>query len=156
MNALKKGTPKSKKKSAPHNPDGRPEQFKPEQVIRAIQGAQGLLAGAARLLECSRTTVYAYVKKYPEVQAALEEQNETTKDFVEGKLIDQIRNDNITAIIFYLKTKAKDRGYIERTEHSGPDGAPLVPARPDLSGLDDKQLSHLEKARQIIESAGTH
>ena len=32
-------------------------------------------------------------------------------DFVENQLIKEIRNGNMSAIQYYLKTKAKDRGY---------------------------------------------
>ena len=45
------------------------------------------------------------------------DEREGLKDFAEGKLMQQIDGGNITAIIFYLKTQAKDRGYIEKVEH---------------------------------------
>ena len=41
---------------------------------------------------------------------------EDTKDFVEGKLMQNISAGKEASIFFYLKTQAKDRGYIERTE----------------------------------------
>jgi len=59
----------------------------------------------------SRTEDFATVK------AAYEEANERTIDMVEGQLLTQIKRGNITAIIFFLKTKAKHRGYIERHEY---------------------------------------
>ena len=122
MNNTKKPASKAKE-----NNRGGVDKFTPEQVAQAIVKANGLLADAARILKCSRTTLYAYIKKYKVVADAREEADETTKDMVEGKLIDQIKQGNITAIIFYLKTKAKDRGYIDRQEHSGPVGQPLQP-----------------------------
>ena len=104
---------------------GKPEKFTTDQVIKAILEAHGLLSDAARRLHCSRTTLYRYIAEHPEVAEAREEADESTKDLVEGKLLNEIKKGNVTAIIFYLKTKAKDRGYIERQEHSGPDGQPL-------------------------------
>ena len=36
-----------------------------------------------------------------------------------------VDKDNLTAIIFYLKTQGKHLGYVERQEVSSPDDAPL-------------------------------
>jgi len=38
-------------------------------------------------------------------------------DFAESQLHKQIKEGNSTSTIFYLKTKGKKRGYIERQEH---------------------------------------
>jgi hypothetical protein len=98
-----------------------------EQVIAALQKANGLQAAAARALGVSRKTISNYIDGDDEIKAAYQETNESNIDKVEGKLFDQINNGNITAIIFYLKTKAKHRGYVERVENTGADGKPLVP-----------------------------
>ena len=90
------------------------EKYKAQQMIDAIVKHKGILAAAARELKCSRTTVYTYIKKYPTIKHAYIEANETNKDFVEGKLMQSIDGGNVTAMIFFLKTKARDRGYVER------------------------------------------
>ena len=102
------------------------EQYNAQQMIDAIQDAKGILTVAARKLQCSRMTVYRYINKYATVKEAYEEANESNIDFVETKLMEQIGKGNITAIIFFLKTKAKHRGYVERQEPTGAEGNEIV------------------------------
>ena len=45
-------------------------------------------------------------------------------DFAESQLHKQISDNSTAATIFYLKTKGKKRGYIERQEITGADGMP--------------------------------
>jgi hypothetical protein len=97
------------------------------QMIDAIQAAEGNLTEAARIIGCSRTTIYNYMEKYVTVKQTYEEVNEKTIDWVEDKLLDQCRRGNMTAIIFFLKTKAKHRGYVERQEFTGKEGKDLIP-----------------------------
>lgn len=47
--------------------------FGPEQVIEAFQASMGSVMDAARALQCERSTLYNYCKRYPEVQAALDD-----------------------------------------------------------------------------------
>ena len=54
------------------------------------------------------------------------EAEETKKDYVEAKLSKLIDDESPAAIMFWLKCKAKDRGYVERQEVTGADGgAPI-------------------------------
>lgn len=99
----------------------RPNGYTAEQMISAIQNANGILAVAARDLGCTRQTVHNYVNKMSTVRAAYEDARETLIDFTEQQLYKQIKEGNITAIIFTLKTIGKHRGYVERQEvqHEG-------------------------------------
>ncbi len=64
----------------------------------------------------SRNTVYEWMKK-ENFKAEVDAINEASIDYVESKLMTAIQQDNITAIIFYLKTKGKKRGYVETVEN---------------------------------------
>ena len=97
------------------------------QMIDAIKQARGFVTKAASLCDVSRTTFYAKLKDFPTVQAALEDKRVGRHDFEENKLMGAIDEGNVTAIIFYLKTQCKDRGYVERyqQEVTGKDGGPV-------------------------------
>lgn len=114
----------------------RKKEFTPKEIIEALEGASGIQAAAARKLGTSRQTIMNYIKDNEEVRAAYEIVNESTIDKVENKLLEQINSGNITAIIFYLKTKAKHRGYVERQEVTGKDGKDLVKGYMNVSPED--------------------
>ena len=79
--------------------------------------AGGILTTAARKLGCASCTVYEYLQRFPALKDVLAEARESSVDLAESKLIEAIKADNLTAIIFYLKTQGKSRGYSERSEH---------------------------------------
>lgn len=93
--------------------------------IRALENTGGIIKNAAEAIGCSRQTVYNAIQTYPSVARALDEEREKLKDLVEERLIDQIQQGNMTAIIWYSKTQMKDRGYVERHEHTGSQGGPI-------------------------------
>ena len=96
-----------------------------DQVIKALQDAAGYVSKAASILGCSSQTVYNYKNKFVTVADAWDAIREARHDFVENKLHEQISKGNVTAIIFYLKTQAKQRGYVERQEVTGAKGQAL-------------------------------
>lgn len=98
------------------------EKFTTSQMIDAIREKHGNMSAAARHLACDRHTVERYIEKYPSVKAVYEEERETLLDFTENQLFQQVKDGNITAIIFTLKTIGKHRGYVERQEVTGKDG----------------------------------
>lgn len=89
----------------------------------------GNISEVAKSLNVSRTTVYEWINTDEKFKKALDDQQEALIDFAESSLLKSINNGSDTATIFFLKTKGKKRGYVERTELSGNDGKDLIPAR---------------------------
>ena len=102
------------------------EKYKVSEVISAIKEADGYVSKAASILRCSSVTVYNYANRHPTIRAAWDDIRERRHDFVENALHKRIKGGSDTAIIFYLKTQAKQRGYIERQELTGVDGDDLT------------------------------
>ena len=92
------------------------------EIIAALNTGNGYVSKVASILKVSPRTVYNYRDKYPSVADAWEAIRESRHDFVENALHKAISEGNVTAIIFYLKTQAKERGYVERQEITGKDG----------------------------------
>ena len=82
-----------------------------EQILEAISGTGGDISEIARRLGCARSTVYRYMDRYPSVAEAIEDEREELLDLAEEGLMKQVREHDLQAIIFVLKTKGKDRGY---------------------------------------------
>jgi len=96
-----------------------------EEVIAALVKA-GTQSGAAKLLKANRQTIINYMKEDPEISMAVKEAKEILLDVAETMLADNIRKGHASSIFFYLKTQGKQRGYVERVESTGPDGAPVA------------------------------
>jgi transposase-like protein len=82
-----------------------------EQILEVISGTGGDISEIARRLGCARSTVYRYMDRYPSVAEAIEDEREELLDLAEEGLMKQVREHDLQAIIFVLKTKGKDRGY---------------------------------------------
>jgi DNA-binding transcriptional MerR regulator len=96
-----------------------------EQMIKALEESRGLIAPAARALGCSRDTIRSYLEEYTAVGQAKLDQREAVTDMAENALYQAILDREAWAVCFYLKCMAKDRGYAERAEVTGPSGAPV-------------------------------
>ena len=97
-----------------------------QRIIDAIRESSGLLTLAAKKANLTYKTIWQYSQDFPSVKQAVVESKERMLDFAEGKLYEKIKEGDNTAIIFYLKTQGKGRGYIERSEFTGANGSPLV------------------------------
>jgi len=102
------------------------KRFSPLDVAEALKQARGFMGEAAKLLNCSRTTIHTYVKRYKFLQQLLEEIREANIDFAESKLFQAIERGEAWAITFFLKTQAKHRGYVEKQELGTSGGVPFV------------------------------
>lgn len=118
-----------------------------KQVLELLKESNGIISSACDNAGISRQTFYNWKKDDPEFAEAVESINEAAIDHVESKLMEKINGIQLgkynekgeliiydqqpsdTAIIFFLKCKAKKRGYVERTEVApvDPDGNSLQP-----------------------------
>lgn len=112
-------------------------------LIEALNGCKGIISTACKSVGLSRTQYYNYYNEDKEFAKLADEAQENAIDFVEGKLFEKINGISVirytqkgdeeiyeqppsdTAIIFFLKTKGKKRGYVERQEvdHTSSDGS---------------------------------
>jgi hypothetical protein len=95
------------------------------QVIAALRETKGMVFLAAKRLGCDPDTVQNYCKRSPTVQAARDAERGEMVDAAELKLWQSIQNGEAWGIAYCLSRLGKDRGYVERTEHTGAGGGPI-------------------------------
>ena len=106
--------------------------MKPErkEMIDALIKHKGNVTRAAEEIDMNRENHYYWCHNDPEYKKAVDRVQEVALDFAEGKLFDGMDDMNMTAVIFYLKTRGKARGYIERSEITGVGWRTHSPYRP--------------------------
>ena len=134
----------------------RQQRFTNDQVADALRTTAGLRSAAASLLECSPSTVKRYIDRSETLTRIEAEIVERNLDLAESGLLDAINKGNLTAIMFYLKTKGKHRGYAERHQIEGKDGAPVeVKAQLDFSGLSATGVQFLHGVvKELLQPGG--
>jgi len=95
-------------------------------LISKINDAKGNVSAVARAFGVSRKTIYNHIERYKTAQDALEDARETMLDNAESILYKKVLEGSTPELLFFLKTQGKRRGYVERSEVTGADGAPLV------------------------------
>ena len=85
-------------------------------MIEALNKSLGVVTIACKEVGISRQTHYEWYKEDEEYHKAVDDISDVALDFAESMLHKQIQDRDTTATIFYLKTKGKRRGYIERQE----------------------------------------
>lgn len=95
---------------------------KQEAFLAALSDNLGIVSKAAHACGLHRNNHANWIKSSPDYKNQAEAIEQDCIDVVENALMDKIVEDrDTTAIIFYLKTKGKQRGYVEKqsVEHSG-------------------------------------
>lgn len=82
-----------------------------EELTCALTKCHGNIKKTAELLNRNYLSVYRYIKKNPEISKIMKLLKEREIDFVEDELMKLIKAGDRTAIIFYLQTKGKERGW---------------------------------------------
>lgn len=91
------------------------EQLK-KAALEAHYKHKGNVSATCAALGIGRTQFYNWKKNDSEFSEAIDSVTDFCIDHVESKLMDAINDGEIAAIIFYLKTIGKKRGYVERSE----------------------------------------
>lgn len=86
-------------------------------IVDAMIQSLGNVSEVCNKLNISRTTFYNYYNNDLEFKEKIDDIKNIALDFVESKLIGKIKEGDIVAILFYLKTQGKKRGYVERVEN---------------------------------------
>lgn len=87
-----------------------------KRMLDALEKSLGIVTSAAKIADIHRSQHYEWINTDPAYKLAVDDLADMTLDFAESQLHRQIKEGNTTATIFYLKTKGKKRGYVERTE----------------------------------------
>ncbi len=87
-----------------------------KKMLKALKETLGIVSQACEMVGISRNTHYVWIKDDIQYKTEVDELLEFQMDFVESKLFENINNGDVPSTIFYLKTKAKTRGYIEKQE----------------------------------------
>ena len=93
-------------------------------ILEALEKSLGIVTTACKSVGIGRTQFYNWLKEDKEFADKVSDIENVALDFAESQLHKQISNDSTSATIFYLKTKGKKRGYVERQEITGADGMP--------------------------------
>lgn len=90
-------------------------------MIQALESSLGIVTGACKKVGIARQTHYRWMEEDASYRKSVESISDICLDFAESQLHQQIMEGNVASTIFYLKTKGKRRGYVERTEleHTG-------------------------------------
>ena len=98
-----------------------------QEIRAALEKTKGMKFLASLALGCSHTTISAWLKKCPDLEAWRQTLDGGNTDTAELKLHEKILAGEAWAVQFQLRTKGKDRGYgdAQRLELSGDDEHPI-------------------------------
>lgn len=94
-------------------------------MLEALEKSLGIVSTACKMVDISRQTHYAWLKADEEYKKAVDSIQDSVLDFAESHLYKLVKEGNPAATIFFLKTKGKKRGYIERQEIEVQEKKPL-------------------------------
>ena len=95
-------------------------------MIEALEKSLGIVTTACKSVGISRETHYRWMRDDEKYKEEVNGIADIALDFAESQLHKQIKDGEVSSTIFYLKTKGKKRGYIERTEQEVTISKPVI------------------------------
>lgn len=117
-------------------------------VMAAVDELNCNMAAVAKKFHISRSVLFAYCERHPELKATINDVLEGQVDMAESSLYRAVLNGEAWAVTFFLKTRGKRRGYIERSDS--------LHINVDLSKLSTQQLERLAAGEHPANVLGTH
>ena len=90
----------------------KPTEYK-KKLLEALERSLGIVTPACKEVGVSRETYYRYYKEDEEFRTKVDDINEITLDFTETQLLKKIKEGSERSILFYMKYKARMRGYTD-------------------------------------------
>lgn len=117
------------------------------------------MGNVSKAMECtgikSRTTHYNWLEEDADYKAEVDAINEANIDLAEGELMKNIKSGDTTSMIFFLKTKGKHRGYVEKVEQKIEAKTEITGKSVEITHLPDKLLFDVVDAMNKIEEDGS-
>jgi len=110
--------------------------IKKESILKALENSLGVVTVACKSADVPRSTYYKWLNEDEDFAAEVKDIENIALDFGESQLHKQIGNGNTSATIFFLKTKGKKRGYIERSELDLTSGDEPIKINVNIKGIE--------------------
>jgi len=110
--------------------------IKKESILKALESSLGVVTVACKSADVPRSTFYKWLKEDEEFANAVKDIENIALDFGESQLHSQMKDGNTSATIFFLKTKGKRRGYIERSELDLSSGDEPIKINVNIKGVE--------------------
>ena len=119
-----------------------------EKLIELIYKYKGFVTQVSQAAGISRLTFYNRMHKNEDIETALADAREQIVDFAESKLLELIQDGNINAIMFFLKTQAKHKGYYEKQEIDQKSQVINIIEVPELQ-IDETEIQEITRTEKL-------
>lgn len=126
---------------------------KKEQMLEFLRKTGGNVQKSADAVGIGRRTHYDWMDSDVNYKHAVEDIAESCLDNAEDVLQTAIKNGDMTATIFYLKTKGRKRGYSEKIEYEGKQQTEISIPKINVGKLPDDIIYKMVEA---IDDAENH
>jgi|TARA_R100001082_G_scaffold5791_2_gene3927 hypothetical protein len=110
--------------------------IKKKLLLEALESSLGIVTTACKNAGVARATYYEWLKDDEDFAKQVKDIENIALDFAESQLHNQMNEGNTSATIFYLKTKGKKRGYIEKSELDITSGEEPIKININIDGVE--------------------
>lgn len=95
-------------------------------MVEALERCLGIVTDASQMCGVSRSAHYKWYTEDAQYKTAVDSIKDMAIDMAESTLYGAVQAGNVQAAMFLLRNIGKHRGYTERQEITGGEGAPII------------------------------